>query len=88
MMLNAEAILDKTHRSAVEASAPISVARYFVEVLMNEENPSPTANHVEAFRKEFQRALDDGYFSCLRYDTLVFEVDRQLLDIFVPKGKT
>ena len=52
-----------------ESNAPVTTARYRVEIVMNEEYPDAdrtNTEHIEAFDAEFQRALDDGYFGVVR----------------------
>jgi hypothetical protein len=60
---------------------PVTVARYTVEVVMNEEAHQYTdVEHVAAFEAEFQRALDAGFFTSLRYDAMQFEVKREIIE--------
>jgi len=59
---------------------PVTAALYTVEVVMNEDDfKADNEAHVEAFAKEFQRALDHGFFADLRYDAMTFEVKREII---------
>lgn len=54
---------------------PVTTAVYTLVAVMNEDDPNGTDEyHREAFAQEFQRALDDGYFIGVRYDSIDFEV--------------
>jgi hypothetical protein len=64
-----------------DSEFPVTVARYTVEVVMNEEDPRRSDDeHVEKFAAEFQRALDTGFFTELRYDAMDFEVKREVIE--------
>lgn len=71
------------------SNVPVATARYTLEVVMNEDNPDDesVAEHRKTFAAEFQRALDAGYFTDLRYDMLIFDVTkREVLDV-APAGE-
>lgn len=76
----AQAIVNKSRENC--SNHPVTTARYLIEVVMNEEEPEGTPEQFkEALAKEFQRALDDGYFEDIRYDALSFNVtERTVLD--------
>ena len=60
---------------------PVKTARYMIEVVMNEDCLDADEGHRREFAKEFQRALDQGFFADLRYNMLVFDVvSREVLD--------
>lgn len=62
-------------REGSASNMPVTTARYLLEVVMNEERAEDTPQgHKEAFAKEFQRALDAGFFTALRYNRLEFDV--------------
>lgn len=60
---------------SADSGAGVTAATYTVLVHMNEDSfTSSDDEHIANFAAEFQRALDDGYFTALRYDALTFEV--------------
>jgi hypothetical protein len=67
----------------------VTVASYTLKVEMNEERPDLTDEEAkEIFAAEFQRALDDGYFVSIRYDSLTFDVaERTVLRIEDEDGR-
>jgi hypothetical protein len=73
------------HTYANASDQPITVARYVVDVVMNEKQPNRTdAEHIDAFAAEFQHALHKGFFTELRYDYMTFTVSRALLATIPP----
>jgi hypothetical protein len=67
----------------------VTVASYTLKVEMNEEGPGLSEEEAkEIFAAEFQRALDDGYFVSIRYDSLTFDVtERTVLRIEDEDGR-
>jgi hypothetical protein len=60
---------------ANESLMPVSTALYQLNIVMNEDHAHKNEEkHLQNFSAEFQRALDAGFFSNLRYDSLEFEV--------------
>ncbi len=58
-----------------DSDLPVTTAKYFLEVVMNENHYDiPDVEHIKQFEDEFQRALDAGYFTDLRYDAMKFKV--------------
>ena len=58
-----------------DAELPVTTSVYTLVVVMNEETPNLDDRDArDELAAEFQRALDDGYFTAQRYDALDFEV--------------
>lgn len=86
MDMNFQSLIDANRHH--ESDKPVTLAKYDITIVMNEEDDErDNMEHRKALADEFQRALDDGYFTDLRYDTLRFFVhNREVLDI-APQGK-
>ncbi len=60
---------------ANESLMPVSTALYQLNIVMNEDKCHKNEEkHRQDFIAEFQKALDAGFFSNLRYDSLEFEL--------------
>jgi hypothetical protein len=60
------------------ANHPVTTARYWVEIVMNEDDPDATdEEHRKNLAEELQRAADANFFADLRYNAMNFAVTRR-----------
>lgn len=63
-----------------DADLPVTTSVYVITVVMNEEDPKlDDAGAKVVLARELQRALDDGYFSDIRYDAFTFNVSERVV---------
>lgn len=62
------------------AEKPVTASVYVITVVMNEETPGLKGKAAkQILGDEFQRALDDGYFTDCRYDAITFHVSERVV---------